>query len=173
MNDVMIDIEAMGQKPGCAIFELAAVKFDLHTGATGAEFLAKIEPSHGIHEPDTVAWHREQGTYPMPGRAAQEDVTAAFYRFDAWLSAIGPVERVWSWGATYDFPVLQAIWTGNGPTPDLPWKYHQALCARTVWKLAFGDLRHADRPHKAVEDCRAAVADLARAYQTLREGRAV
>jgi hypothetical protein len=170
MNDLMIDIEGLGTRPGCAIHELGAVKFDLHTGVTGAEFLAKIIPDNGLHEAESEAWHRERGTYPLPGRAAQEDSTRAFYRFDAWLTTIGPIERVWSWGATYDFPVLQAIWSAYGPTPKLPWEYHQAMCARTVWKLAFGDLRHADRPHKAVEDCRAAIEDLCRAHRELSAG---
>lgn len=166
----MIDIEGFGIRPGCAIFELGAVKFDLHSAVTGAEFVAHINPDNGLHEAESVAWHRERGTYPQPGRIEQEDATWAFYRFDAWLSAIGPVQRIWSWGATYDFPVLQAIWNTHGPTPKLPWEYHQALCARTVWKLIHGDLRHADRPHRALEDCRAAIADLCRAYSQL-EGR--
>lgn len=161
MRDILIDLETMGQRPGCAIFELAAVQFDMATGATGAEFVALIEPWNGHFEEDTVAWHKENGTWPQPGKAARISARQAFADFASWYASLGEVRGVWAWGASFDFPVLQAIWRDYGPTPDLPWRYHQGQCARTVCKLAYGeDWRHGDRPHEALEDCKAAIADL-------------
>jgi hypothetical protein len=168
MNQVLIDIEALGQKPGCAIFELAAVRFDLASGEISSEFLALIEPDNGWVCPETEDWHREKGTYPMPGTAARVGISKALRDFAMWFAGLGPVESVWAWGATYDFPVLESRWRDWGPSEGLPWEYYQAECARTVWRRAFGpDVRHGDRPHQALEDCRAAVADLVKAMNKL------
>ena len=169
MNHLMIDIEALGQKPGCSIFELGAVVFDLETGVTGAQFLALIDPDNGFVDAATEQWHRERGTYPMPGTAERVGITTALANFARWYQCLGwDIQTVWSWGATYDFPVLDSRWQEWGPTEELPWKYYQAECARTIWRRAFADLKHDPRPHQALEDCCAAIKDLVAAHRALR-----
>jgi hypothetical protein len=169
MKHVLIDIEGLGKRPGCAIFELAAVHFDPLTAEILSEFEALIEPDNGWHDPETVEWHKKQGTYPMPGAAAREHAGAAFLRFTQWYEALGPVETVWSWGSIYDFPVLEAIWYEQGPASGLPWHYALPSCARQECRLAFGkDWRHGPRPRRALGDCKLAVVDLVKALDVLR-----
>jgi hypothetical protein len=162
-NHLFIDLEALGQKPGCAPIELGAVVFHPETGAIADEFHRIIHPHAALKgERETLDWHAERGSYPFtPARyIAAEKLNHVIADFLSWLPE--QYEAVWSWGATYDFPVLDAALAVIGE--KAPWHYAQQQCARTAWKIAFGPNRkHAPRPHHALEDCRAGVRDLCEA----------
>jgi hypothetical protein len=165
LHHLFIDIEALGQKPGCAPIELGAVIFEPDTGIIAGEFARIIKPHPALKgEPETLAWHAERGSYPFtPVRYIEaEPLAHAIADFFSWLPK--EIEAVWSWGSTYDFPVLDAALAVIGE--KAPWEYWQQQCARTAWKIAFGpDRKHAPRPHHALEDCRAGVADLCEALR--------
>lgn len=170
MKDLFLDIEALGLRPGAAIVELGAVVFDRETGLTGpAEFHAYIRPSpFDIIDPETVEWHRQQGSYPPPENVTIFLPSLALFDFQDWFYRQGEIGAVWSWGSTYDFPLMEAAFRTHLDR-GLPWKYHRAQCARTVWNLAFPGVKHAPRPHHALEDCFAGVADLCAALGALRK----
>jgi hypothetical protein len=167
ISHVFIDIEALGQKPGCAPIELGAVVFNSETGAITDEFHRIIHPHAALKgERETLDWHAERGSYPFtPARYVQaEPLAHAIADFLSWL----PKEygSVWSWGSTYDFPVLDAALAAIGE--KAPWQYWQQQCARTAWKIAFGpDRKHAPRPHQALADCHHGVRDLREALAFL------
>jgi hypothetical protein len=164
---VFIDIEALGRKPGCAPIELGAVVFDLWTGEITDEFHRIIHPHGALKgERETLDWHAERGSYPFtPARyIAAERLPHVIADFLSWLPK--EIDSVWAWGATYDFPVLDAAFAAIGETKE-PWHYAKQECARTVWRRAFGDRKHAHRPHHALEDCRAGVRDLCEALGRL------
>lgn len=166
-NHLFIDLEALGQKPGCAPIELGAVVFDPQTGIITDEFHRIIKPHPALKgERDTLDWHAERGSYPFtPARYLEaEPLAHAIADFFAWLPA--ECESVWSWGSTYDFPVLDHALAVIGK--KAPWHYAQQECARTVWRRAFGDRKHSPRPHHALEDCRAGVRDLCEALAHLK-----
>ncbi len=174
LNHVMIDIEGLGTRPGCAVVELAAVAFDLATGKTGSEFRCALKPAPPFTATlATLAWHEEKGSQiEKPGALWPRE---AVLRFLDWLDdrVVGPpADRVfWSWGITYDFPILEPLLDLRNPEDPHPWEYLQVEDARTIWRRAFGKLRHAPRPHDALVDCRMAIADLVAAHRELTAGR--
>jgi hypothetical protein len=158
--------EALGTRPGSAIIELGAVEFFPDAGTLGRSFEAMIEPQAPFTaDLDTLAWHIEKRTWPRPFAENTHAIGSALVEFEDWLGECGEVEAFWAWGATYDFPLLTAAYDFTG-TPQ-PWQYWQQRCARTVWQLAFGDRRHDPRPHRAVEDAKAAAVDLMAAIAKL------
>ena len=65
MNDIMLDLETMGNGQNPALLSIAAVQFDLLTGETGAEFHIKIDLQSSIDaglvvDASTVKWWMEQ-----------------------------------------------------------------------------------------------------------------
>lgn len=165
---ILLDIEALGTRPGSAIIELGAVEFFPDSGTLGRSFEAMIEPQTPFTvDLDTLAWHIEKRTWPRPFAENTHAIGSALVEFEDWLAESGEVEAFWAWGATYDLPLLTAAYDFTG-TPQ-PWKYWQQRCARSVWQLAFGDRRHDSRPHRAVEDAKAAAVDLMAAIAKLTE----
>jgi len=164
---ILLDIEALGTRPGSAIFELGAVAFLPESGTIGETFEAMIEPQAPFTaDMETLEWHRKKGTWPRPFAEGAHSIGSALAEFEDWIGQCGQVEAFWAWGATYDFPLLAAAYDFSGFAA--PWRYYEARCARTIWQLAFGDQRHAPRPHRAVEDATAAAVDLMEAMKVLR-----
>lgn len=168
---ILLDIEALGLRPGCAIIELAAVEFFPEKGWVGTGFEVMIEPQAPFSSDlETLAWHAKQGTWPRPFAEATHSIGSALADFGGWVRRLGEVEAFWAWGATYDFPLLEAAYDFAGESE--PWKYWQTRCARTVWQTAFGDQKHGPRPHNALEDAKAAAVDLMAAMDELGRGEA-
>lgn len=174
MHNVMIDIEALGLRAGAAVIELAAVAFDPATGATGAEFHCRIKPvAPFLCDYETILWHGRQGTLVEHPDAIMP--AAAVERFLEWLEGAVPdrKERVlWSWGSDYDFPLLAPLLDRRPAGTEEPWWFSQTRCARTIWKVAFGAMKPAPRPHRALDDVRAAIGDLVMALAELSRPRA-
>ena len=165
---VLLDIEALGKRPGSAIIELAAVAFCPETGKIGQAFNALIEPQAPfMADLETLDWHRQHGTWPRPFAEGSHSIGSALLEFSLFVEDLGEVDAFWAWGATYDFPLLTAAYDFAGlpaPWDRQYWKQH---CARTMWRAAFGNKKHGPRPHVAIDDCRAAVRDLLEAVAEL------
>lgn len=167
----MIDIEALGQRAGSAITEIAAVTFDPETGETGHEFLVHVKPMLPfVCDYETIQWHKEHGsTIDHPDAVEPREAIA---KLCAWLDEAIPdaYGRVpWSWGITYDFPLLDPLVDMRPAGAPEPWRFFQVRDARTIWRTAFGYLKHEPRPHEALADTKAAIADLVRALRELRK----
>jgi hypothetical protein len=164
---ILLDIEALGLRPGSAIIEIGAVEFIPETGFLGEQFEMLINPTPPFTaDLATLEWHRQKETWPRPFGEDGEAISTALAMFNHWLSELGEIEAFWAWGATYDFPLLTAAYDFAGCQP--PWKYYQQRCARTIWQTAFGvDRKHEPRPHRAIEDAVAGATDLIAALQAL------
>lgn len=163
---VLIDIEALGLRPGSAIIELAAVEFFPETGWIGTGFEAMIEPQAPFTaDLETLAWHGKQGTWPRPFAEGSHSIGSALADFGEWVRGLGEIEEFWSWGSTYDFPLLDAGYDFAGFKQ--PWNHWEVSCARTIWKRAFGKRKHGPRPHRALDDAKAAAVDLMAAMDAL------
>ncbi|RYD24757.1 MAG: 3'-5' exoribonuclease, partial [Verrucomicrobiaceae bacterium] len=177
MKDLFLDIEALGRKPGSAIIQLGAIVFDPATGETASEFHRYIQPHPDRFTADlgTLAWHAEKGTWPHPAGVEVMDEDVAIIEFMSWLGTLGiaghQITDIWTWGITYDIPILAPVFDHYAGSQ--PWKYHAPSDARSFWKRAFPDVRHADRPHHALEDCRHGIKDLAAALSELTGGERV
>jgi hypothetical protein len=168
-HHILLDIEALGVRPGSAIVQLGAVAFCPRTGALlGEPFHRHILPHAKLHtELRTLHWHTERGTWPPAPPAEPVTLEEALAGFSRWVEETGRPHTWWSWGSTYDFPLLDAACHVLGCEP--PWNYWQTACARTVWRMAFPYGKTAPRPHHALEDSIAAVKDLHQAIRKCRE----
>ena len=73
--------------------------------------------------------------------------------------------HVWIQGPDFDRPILEDLCRQLGV--DMPWKYYLTADSRTAWNLAFPGQKHDPRPHHALPDCKATLADLARSLIAL------
>jgi hypothetical protein len=168
-HHILLDIEALGVRPGSAIVQLGAVAFCPRTGTLlGETFHRHILPHGKLHtELRTLHWHTERGIWPPAPPAVPVTLEEALADFSRWVEKTGRPHTWWSWGSTYDFPLLDAAYHVLGSEP--PWNYWQTACARTVWRMAFPYGKTAPRPHHALEDSIAAVKDLHVAIAKCRE----
>lgn len=163
---ILFDLETLSLEGDAAIFEIGAVMFDIRTGWIGSRFRTYVDHTiFGTVDAETVAWHREKGTFPLPGQVELLHPEVAIRRFVEWYEQQGEIESVWCWGSNFDFRRLEATWKATAPKIKVPWEYYQECCARSIWRAAFPGLKHDPRPHRALDDALAAVGDLVRACQ--------
>lgn len=137
---MMIDLETMGSRPGCAIATIGAVMFDPVFGDTGDRFYCRIDLGSCVQaglrlEPDTVVWWLKQSD------AARAELTrddGLQLRYG--LQAFGEFWRahdarfIWSHGANFDGPIIAAAF--EAVNMAIPWKYWDARDTRTIYDLA-------------------------------------
>ena len=170
-NDLhlMLDIEALGRRPGCAVIQIAAQYFNPFEGTTGPAFNSHVKAQSPFTiDPSTLAWHKEKGTFPR-----EEEIEAlsvppvlALFNLDQFVRAYGKPAVWWAWGATYDFPILGAIYEQYNQ--ETPWQYWQAQCARTAFKTLLPLDKPEPKPHDAAKDVSAQIKDLIRAFHVLK-----
>lgn len=162
----MIDLETLGTQPGSVILSIGAVLFDPSKPADeclGNELYsvvsresceaAKLEISQ-----DTLAWWEKQSaearavlTQALDGATS----TTIGEALTMLAKFIPEGARVWSNGANFDQPLLDVAYNRCGI--NLPWKYWNSRCYRTVLALYPGE--KAVRPatvlaHNALEDAK-------------------
>lgn len=157
-NNVMVDLETLGKKPGCVISTIGAVRFS----ATGIhhEFYTSIDAQSCVDvgltmDVSTVLWWMKQSDdarkeltdprrLPMP-------LVEALTAFTEWVGS-NPV--IWGNGATFDNTILAAAYDACGM--HAPWEFWNDACYRTARRMFPG----IDRPrpgiaHHALYDARA------------------
>jgi len=168
---LMLDIEALGLKPGAAITEIAAQYFNPYTETLGPaiQILVKVQ-SPFLIDPETLAWHEEEGTYPRDEEqeALAKPPALALFAFDQFLKQHGRPDVFWSWGSTYDFPLMEAVYQATQPLSGAPWQYWQAQCARTAFKTLLPLTPPTPKIHNAAADVTIQIKDLTTAFHVIR-----
>ena len=168
----MIDIETLGTEPGCIVWEIGAMEFDLRTRATGRTFWETINvddaKARGLVEElaTRLWWDQRGGIQQAPPLCSTVE---ALDLLTHWIESVKP-ENIWAWGSHFDIPLIEAAYRTAKKSRAYPWKYHQVSDARTVWKLAFGDRRHGPRTHGALADVSAQIGDLCAAWERISTG---
>lgn len=173
-RDFFLDTETLGTRPGSAVIQLGAVAFNLDTGELGPEFFREIKPAAPFTASiETLQWREEKGLGPIPTHGIHP--RDAVFHFQDWLrdnfDCPEKERRFWSWGSSMDFPVLEPVLDLRNPEDKHPWEYWQINDARGFWQMAFGDLRHSERPHDALEDAKLGAIDLVAAIREIRFGK--
>lgn len=159
LNHAMVDTETWGLAPGSAPRSIGAVMFDPLTGKLGAEFYVNIDREScldiGLHtEPGTEKFWRDQSTTAQAALISdQRHIIEAITMFFDWWDKHRAI-YIWSQGANFDEVHLSAI--ARVLMIDVPWKFWNVRCSRTV--LALGN-RRPDRSkgthHHALDDAKA------------------
>lgn len=160
MKHIMIDIETMGTKPGCAIVSIGAVQFDIATGETGEQFYCNIDledcQANGLEiEASTVWWWLSQNKYAQEALNTNRHLLEhALFKFEKWFENINSNDvQVWANSPSFDLSVLEAAFNIVGR--KRPWFYWQERDLRTL--VAFNPVIKKqiinEFPHNAIGDC--------------------
>lgn len=160
-RDIMIDLETLATTPNSVILTIAGIRFNYSKDYTGITspydldyFYCRVDTEsqndRDISD-DTVAWWAEQDEdvrieafSPMDRLSLNDALTA----FNYWATG---ADRYWANGAAFDFPILETANKDIGAVS--PWKYWQAMDARTIYKLVPNHFNPKKLKHHALFDC--------------------
>lgn len=133
--DLMVDIETLGKKPGCAILSIAVVPF--LTDSDIEPFYERILPSSCIGlsvDDDTWKWwHNQDAAVREEAFSGTTPLSTALFLLTEYIQQFPKDTKVWGNGASFDVPILEAAYARfNRPAP---WKYYNSMCYRTLKNL--------------------------------------
>ena len=137
-ENVMIDIETLGTKPGAVIASIAAVGFDIKTGSRQKIFHERIDivqAQHvfGLHvDASTVKWwlvQSQEAMNDLMGNARIDDVLLSFNSVIR-NKCKDRVCQFWANSPSFDFRLLEAAM--DKTRGCLPWQYFQEMDVRTI-----------------------------------------
>lgn len=167
MTDVMVDLETVGKRPGCALVSIGAVEFSPLTGELGREFYQPVNIKSCkdvglVEDEETVAWWKQQSpeaqkAYRDAKHASRSrPIVVALERLTGFLEPIGKRSvRMWGCGAGFDQPILVAAYEATGMV--VPWEFWNDGCHRTLKNLFKGRVTEPLREgthHNALDDAR-------------------
>lgn len=162
MKHVMIDLETLGNKPGCVILSIGACYFDPKDSdpeAIGNKFYMTVrqEPQidRGMHvDSETYQWWMKQNAEAWEAATRDpsdpKDVVDRFYDF--WFDGGGVYP--WSHGASFDLPIIEWLFRAMKRSRS-PWRFHNQRDTRTVLHMAKCNTKSIKREgthHNALDD---------------------
>lgn len=154
--NVMVDMETLGTVADAVILSIGAVKFNAKKiNDAGFYSIVSVESNLSLKrrvQEDTLAWWMKQSEaarvlFQGPGCT----VEAALEDLADWIGNDDPI--VWSNGASFDIPMLEHAYTQT--RLDVPWKFWNTRCYRTMKSLPFAKQVPAPTPtiaHHALHD---------------------
>ena len=138
MQDVMLDLETMGNGPQAAIIAIGAVEFDIQAQQIGERFYKVIDLESavacgGVMDASTVLWWMKQSDAARSAfDRGGESIAAVLQQFAAWVESRAPRDdvRVWGNGAAFDNVILASAYRRNGTRQ--PWQFLNDRCYRTM-----------------------------------------
>lgn len=163
ISDVMVDLETLGNTPGCVILSIGAIGFDPVRGEIGDTYYRVINKQScldaGLHiDRDTEAWWRKQS--PEAREVLTEAETSEFALADTLqhfavglIRTFGENVRIWGNGADFDNAIMAVAYRQCGIR--LPWKFWNNRCYRTLKEQHPGvKLARTGTYHNALDDAR-------------------
>lgn len=156
MDHLMVDIETMGNKSGCAIVSIGAIRFNIDTGETGEEFYRNISLESCLKagltvQADTIMWWLNQSKESRDSLKSDRcSINEAMYAFKYFYNN----ELIWANSPRFDLEIIAAAF--NKCDDDIPWDFRKERCCRTLYAMA-PDLvkgwKYDGDAHKALDDC--------------------
>lgn len=162
MNNIMLDLETMGNTDNSAIIAIGAVAFDPATRAISPQdFYVTVDLEDavrhgGVIDPSTVMWWMKQSDearskFSIPG----VQLEFALANFSLWLTSHCSPDAaiVWGNGAAFDNVILKNAYQSIGIAA--PWKFWNDRCYRTIKALnPEVKMNRSGVHHCAVDDAR-------------------
>lgn len=178
MKNVMLDLETMGKRAGCAIVSIGACRFNPESGNVGVTFYRNVELQScidaGLHiNADTVYWWLGQSEEARLSlmRGERLSLFQALSDFKTFFNEV-PDSIVWGHGSSFDIPIMEAAYSAlesdfaTGHT--YPWTYKNIRDVRTVLSLGKTKVAKHAGAHNAVEDAVAQARAVAKAMSRIR-----
>lgn len=137
-DNVMLDLETMGTNNNAAIIAIGAVAFDFE-GNLGEEFywtvwLDSSVKAGGVIDASTVLWWMQQSDEARKEFAhGALDEKYVLEKLTDYLNRYDDV-KIWGNGASFDNVILANAYRRNDL--NIPWKYYNDRCYRTMKNLA-------------------------------------
>lgn len=175
MNNLMIDLETMGNRANAAIVAIGAVFFDKNgIGKTSYDIvdLQSSVDAGGEIDPSTVIWWLQQSDsaraiFSLPG-LPEEDCLIKLRRFI--LENVSKYKdlRIWGNGAAFDNVILKSAFLRHKICP--PWEYHNDRCFRT-FKALYPRIKfeNSGTKHNALDDAIAQAQFVVKALNSKKE----
>lgn len=169
---IMVDLETMGTAPGSAIVSLGAVAFDPVAGTLGEEFyrvitLGSCQRAGLTIDAGTIGWWLQQSDSAR-AELVRDDAVAlpnVLGWFAVWFRR-QQGRFIWGHGANFDEPLLACAF--RAANVEVPWKYWDARCTRTLFALT-GEKPNSEAGvhHNALDDAKAQADAVIRAWRKL------
>lgn len=143
---VMLDAESLATTTDAAIMQIAAVPFDLDTGAvTGPSLITGLDVAHQIHslgrrfDNRTLVWWLQQNEEAQASvassitKALLADNDSLLLSFHNWMRheiTVNGACEVWASGSAFDIPNLESLLAQYGI--QVPWEFHTVRDLRTL-----------------------------------------
>jgi 3' exoribonuclease, RNase T-like len=167
VGNVMVDVETLGKRAGCAILSIGAVRFDPAQDPGSAMKTAHLQGKSQFYlainnldssnrgfsaDPDTMRWWKKQSIWPdlsMAIMSSDVTVVQAAKRFADFLdkSHNGGGVKLWANSPSFDIAILRAMC--KVVDVQLPIDYRQEMDYRTIMELAYP--HREDRPGRPAE----------------------
>lgn len=183
MIDLMLDVETLGNIPGCVVTQVTIVPFHLKGTPLGEEVKVFDQRLHignqmadGLEvNAETLNWWMQQDAdvrrYVMAGDLGSEDFCFALTNYVGEIEISHKEYRIWSTSAKVDFGCIPFLFRLN----EIPYciNHRSERCARTFIEMVKTQHPQMKLPkglttHNALDDCRRQIADLQCAYSTFR-----
>ena len=145
-NDVMIDIETVGTKPGCGILAIGATAFDLGTGSMGESFYANISIedcfAKGLTaDESTLAWWAKQAPEARDHLSVKPvlELSDALQNLQDFVGNVrknssSGAFRMWANDPDFDLVILDHAFTLCNI--NAPWQFWESSSTRTMLAVA-------------------------------------
>jgi hypothetical protein len=174
MDNVMIDLETLGRRAGCAIRSIGAVAFDPETGKLGKELYVVVDRQSqpNLHtDPETLKWWEGQS---VEARAVLTDTSAislgdALIKFNQYLSQFNFTKvKIWGNGADFDNAIMASCYAAAGL--EVPWSFWNNRCYRTLKGVIGGPkIKREGTYHNALDDAKTQALHALELFKILRE----
>jgi len=154
MNNVMVDLETLGNGPQSVIIAIGAVKFD--ESGLGEEFYEVVDAQSCVDaglkmDVSTIMWWMQQSD---EARAAfKRESISLWEALDKFSDFVGADDKVWGNGASFDNTILGSAY--RAVEEEQPWKFWNDRCYRTV-KAMYPDkpIPRSGVHHNALDDAK-------------------
>ena len=171
MNDLMIDLETLGIRPGSIIASIGAAEFDAETGEIGRLFSANVnldsaERAGLTMDVSTVKWWMKQTDQARETTFTRGDksIDLALLELSQFARSVSP-SRIWAHSPSFDLVLLEAAYRIIKLPFPLP--FHQARDTRTIFDLAGIKPEKPGIAHNALDDATAQASAVIAAYRVL------
>jgi len=173
LPDVMIDIETLGTASDAAVLSIGMVEFDACTGETGTEVYLVLDVDSQLSAGasvtmGTIQWWITEAAAVFPhlthdGHVTSPDVAAASVNMFCKRRS-----RIWAQGPHFDMAIMNGLARRHGMVTDCIEDHWKVRDVRTVTELTgVRPNRVKGQHHNAIQDCRAQVAVVVRAFSKL------
>lgn len=157
-DSTMVDLETLGNMPGCVVVSIGAVEFDLNSGKLGREFYRTVDIQSCLDaglfmQGDTIQWWFKQSEEAR--QAILKDaihLNQALLDFAKWFNH---KSTIWGNGADFDIPILRMAY--NAAKLIHPWQYNKGRDVRT-WVAENPNIRRSlpftGIRHEPISDCK-------------------